>query len=312
MKKKIFLCLLCGVLLLGVTGCGSTKEINHNQTSSNKEEEKEEFPDGYDVKEVLSFRNGYGWLELYNSDDRIRNYTLVDTNGKVIYGLSSISESNTTAVYNDYFIYALSSDEKTLIHVKDGELFKTGDVFEPLQNEKKYIIQNMILTTDSKVYITLSSDDYDAEKKYVLYDLNSKNIEEVDSSYKVENMAKTCIDDDFPEFTIIDGSYISQDGYYYVDSNNGYFSVFSSDDNKMFDPIKGEVVAVDGENKTILALIDEDYYMVDINGNKELIDLSDTELNGIYQDIVYNCESNFNGGDCDLYNINGKTFKLHK
>lgn len=43
-----------------------------------------------------------------------------------------------------------------------------------------------------------------------------------------------------------------------------------------------------------------------------LIDLSDTELNGIYQDIVYNCESNFNGGDCDLYNINGKTFKLHK
>lgn len=40
MKKKILLCLLCGVLLLGVTGCGSTKEINHNQTSSNKEEKK--------------------------------------------------------------------------------------------------------------------------------------------------------------------------------------------------------------------------------------------------------------------------------
>ena len=28
MKKKILLCLLCGIFLVGVTGCGNEKESN--------------------------------------------------------------------------------------------------------------------------------------------------------------------------------------------------------------------------------------------------------------------------------------------
>ena len=40
MKKKILLCLLCGVLLLGVTGCGNEtkKEDPKNDNSEEKEE----------------------------------------------------------------------------------------------------------------------------------------------------------------------------------------------------------------------------------------------------------------------------------
>ena len=34
MKKKILLCLICGVLLLGVTGCGNESE---NKNSEQKE-----------------------------------------------------------------------------------------------------------------------------------------------------------------------------------------------------------------------------------------------------------------------------------
>ena len=36
--KKIFLCLLCGVLLLGVTGCGNTTK-NNNEKANNKNED---------------------------------------------------------------------------------------------------------------------------------------------------------------------------------------------------------------------------------------------------------------------------------
>lgn len=38
MKKKILLCLLCGILLVGVTGCGNEKESNTLKESSNSNE----------------------------------------------------------------------------------------------------------------------------------------------------------------------------------------------------------------------------------------------------------------------------------
>lgn len=38
MKKKIFLCLLCGILLVGVTGCGNEKDSNNLKESSSSNE----------------------------------------------------------------------------------------------------------------------------------------------------------------------------------------------------------------------------------------------------------------------------------
>ena len=92
--KKIFLCLLCGVLLLGVTGCGNEKESKKNDNTPKENTE------GIAVTDVYATSNNY---LVVKADGKVY---IIDNEGKKQGTLDiSIDEENTITINDDGYVY---------------------------------------------------------------------------------------------------------------------------------------------------------------------------------------------------------------
>ena len=92
--KKIFLCLLCGVLLLGVTGCGNEKESKKNDNTPKENTE------GIAVTDVYATSNNY---LVVKADGKVY---IIDNEGKKQGTLDiSIDEKNTITINDDGYVY---------------------------------------------------------------------------------------------------------------------------------------------------------------------------------------------------------------
>ena len=117
MKKKILLCLICGVLLLGVTGCGNESE-NKNSDSSQKEN-----TEGIAVTDVYATSNNY---LVVKADGKVY---IIDNEGKKQGTLDiSIDEENTITINdNGYVYYGVSNGERNIYDKTGKTVLESND-----------------------------------------------------------------------------------------------------------------------------------------------------------------------------------------
>ena len=120
--KKIFLCLLCGVLLFGITGCGNEKE---NKEVNNTQKENTE---GIAVTDVYATSNNY---LVVKADGKVY---IIDNEGKKQGTLDITVDDKTIITINDdgYVYYGVSNGEhniydktgKTVLESNDDETYQ--------------------------------------------------------------------------------------------------------------------------------------------------------------------------------------------
>lgn len=130
--KKILLCLLCGVMLFSITGCGNEKYNNTNKTNV-EESEKSEDKDSANVKE--------------------ENQVLVDTLNNTVNELIeySKSEENTYKVFRPDALYQIF-DKMQENNIRTFELMASCDkeFKEKVELDKFAYMEDMIPNYDGK------------------------------------------------------------------------------------------------------------------------------------------------------------------
>ena len=131
--KKIFLCLLCGVLLFGITGCGNEKE---NKEVNNTQKENTE---GIAVTDVYATSNNY---LVVKADDKVY---IIDNEGKKQGTLDiSIDDENTITINDDGYVYYGISNGERNIYDKTGKTVLESNDDETYQyvSAEHYTIKN--------------------------------------------------------------------------------------------------------------------------------------------------------------------------
>ena len=162
--KKIFLCLLCGILLVGVTGCGNEKE---NKNTDNTPKENNE---GIAVTDVYATSNNY---LVVKADGKVY---IIDNEGKKQGTLDITVDDKTIITINDdgYVYYGVSNGEHN-IYDKTGKTVLESNDDETYQ----YVSAEHYTIKSSKV----SDFENGTSSKREIVDFNGKVIKELNPEF---------------------------------------------------------------------------------------------------------------------------------
>ena len=162
MKKKILLCLICGVLLLGVTGCGNESE-NKNSDSSQKEN-----TEGIAVTDVYATSNNY---LVVKADSEVY---IINNEGKKQGTLDITVDDKTTITINDdgYVYYGVSNGDRNIYDKTGKTVLKSND-----DESYLYISENNYTLKRSSV----SDFESGSSTKLEMVDFDNNVIKEFDS-----------------------------------------------------------------------------------------------------------------------------------
>ena len=115
--KKIFLWLLCGVILLGVTGCSNEKE------NTNSDNTKKENTEGIAVTDVYATSNNY---LVVKADDKVY---IIDNEGKKQGTLDITVDDKTVITINDdgYVYYGVSNGKRNIYDKTGKAVLESND-----------------------------------------------------------------------------------------------------------------------------------------------------------------------------------------
>ena len=162
--KKIFLCLICGVLLFSITGCGNEKE---NKNSDNAPKENTE---GIAVTDVYATSNNY---LVVKADGKVY---IIDNEGKKQGTLDITVDDKTIITINDdgYVYYGVSNGEHN-IYDKTGKTVLESNDDETYQ----YVSAEHYTIKSSKV----SDFENGTSSKREIVDFNGKVIKELNPEF---------------------------------------------------------------------------------------------------------------------------------
>lgn len=171
MKKTILTILLCGVMVLGITGCGekvnkqdnqNNKTENNSSVKDNNQEDKKESVDKYlvfskndNISKIISLNNqnysikisddGYD-LEIYDTNDSKIPKSVIENSNSKLY----LYKNHIIALQpNDHFFSIYNSNIK--------------NVFNSIISDNKLVFENnnILFNLDDKEYIyDLSNEEY--------------------------------------------------------------------------------------------------------------------------------------------------------
>lgn len=172
MKKKILLCLICGILLLGVTGCGNNKYYSVGDTIKNNDWvvtlKSAEFVDFMNIQTDSTGRYGGKDFGSTTIEPASAEYKLEGKNGNVLlaytfefkytgkeeYSDNFFDVGKTHIVYNDeynfnenYFNFVMDKEQQWVLLSNDSNAMKGVPA---LQN--MYTKHNKYPTLDDTVY----------------------------------------------------------------------------------------------------------------------------------------------------------------
>ena len=227
MKKKIFLFVICGILLISLTGCGSEEEKKEELTLDNFNltgtcwEENVEHIQCFDENAVYSVYTNNDELITTNSDsDKAKLSKKNNTEGSftyelhdlddVIYGYMVIIKDNSYKLWTTYYDtienksvnkeWELSTIKLSDISIKDGTLLKTtilGREF-PINNA---VLYNGFMDMAFSTYILAQNKELNGDENHYLspttpndttvylynYDKNDTKSDKYQLCYRVGN-----------------------------------------------------------------------------------------------------------------------------
>lgn len=296
MKRKILVFLICGVMVLGLTGCGSSKE------SSTKIEDIREISDKY----VFISKNGY-------------DYELRDLSGNLVLTLPK-GEQPKSKVINGYFFTSESGSTKLKLYdIQGKEVFSGKDLaqFTAYKGNK--------ITKDNYVYLVRVNEEtntIDGKKTTSKMYLLNDNLKDVSDDYSYGDNAINNKDkyQAYATMIVSNPSFVSNPAdmskyEYSLKVNNGFFTHLK-DNNELYEPIKGEPTINEGTTYEVLAKIDNKYYIVDEKGNKKEISYisSESYMTSFYDGYIVTKQESMEKGlaknECHLYDPSGNEIEF--
>ena len=158
--KKIFLCLLCGVIILGVTGCGSEEQNNNQLNSDNKTEEKQENTNVKINNDSLENTVKEYYLTMYDEKDTKTAYQYYDYTGLYTWqmmglGSYSVTADKLTNFISNYEQNKADSDLQNRIDTLLKETY-TDSFYEELDEEVAHNQSNIVGNKKFEVEIEIT------------------------------------------------------------------------------------------------------------------------------------------------------------
>ena len=159
--KKIFLCLLCGVLLLGVTGCGSEEQNNNQLNNDSKTEEKQENNTNVKINnDSLENTVKEYYLTMYDEKDTKTAYQYYDYTGLYTWqmmglGSYSVTADKLTNFISNYEQNKADTDLQNRIDTLLKETY-TDSFYEELDEEVAHNQSNIVGNKKFEVEIEIT------------------------------------------------------------------------------------------------------------------------------------------------------------
>jgi len=261
MQKKLLNILLCGVLVIGLTGCNTKQEEVKNSNNPYSKEEKKT------ITEISSIRNYYhGEIALVSVNEEedgkeVTNLYIADEEGNLsFYGRSNTGEQTTLngyLLYNPYTNVSSSLNANNgLIYDKNGRIIyqsSANRMYGSISKEGNYIV---LVKTDS-----LSGETYKTElldqKGNVIFSVEGKQyagwlVDEV--FYITDEEGCNLIDAKTKKTIHVDNKYLLEDR---IKASNNYIVV----GNEIYDRELNLMNKV--KDSAISQVLNDEYYLSD-------------------------------------------------
>ncbi len=290
MKKKILSILLIGILIIGLTGCGNSKNKTTNdnvlENSTNENTNK-----GREISKIYDFDlNGQSAVEFSDY-----SYTVIDTNGKEIYTGSKIEHiallSNGYLTYNSYIDgYKLHSvNESYVMDLTGKKVLESTDTNEKIKRYGAVSVSGYVVVYEEADGLNGKTYNYKIIdlKGNTIYDGGEDKIFYLGGDYFCLNLNDgiygTLVNAKTKKTTELD---LSAENVYMYYSNKDNFGILRAEEIKTIDNNMNFGIEV-----SPIVLSYEDGYLISSDGNniidkngKVIRDLSE----GGYKDITYN------------------------
>ena len=268
MKKKIFSFLSILVVTFAITGCGGVDKINNNLNNENKNNEN-----NITITRTGGFHDGYAWIKSEQLDNE---WAIINVNGEIIF-----SEKNVFPVGNIYGKHFIASDHDGSTINKNAKYYLYNIEGNLLYSTGEDGLTNITIrgTTDGNyvALLTYEKNSFEGTEKTTQYidlsNMKSISIKETDLLDVYSNQLDGIKRPDFIEQKVNAPQLMTKAKYKCLE-NNGFFTI-EENGKQLFEPIEGNVLALDRKNIAVLATDKNGYYIVDQTGKKEKVETSD-------------------------------------
>lgn len=273
MKKKTILIIVIIAIVLIVCGViGILGKSIKNHSSILEESNITSTNEGESRIEIIS--NGYAWV-----NDRYDNYTLIDTNGKIIFELPKEYKPN--PVHEGFFVANLKSTYDNLpitkiMDVNGNTVFNSIISYNDEYEEETFSNFGRLLGDSNSEWAVETRKDIKSingvTEEYKYYAL--KDGEVIDYTDREGNLKEYKFDvrddDTLRSNFVISDTETSRSRY--VLNRNGFFTVIHNEE-QQFEPVEGVAEAIDGNDDSyrFIALVDGKHYVYNEDGSRQEI-----------------------------------------
>ena len=275
MKKRTILIIVIIVVLIVLAVIGGMFLIgrsikNHSSILGNSDVSS--VNSGNSRIEIIS--NGYAWV-----NDRYDNYTLIDTNGKIIFELPKEYKPN--PVHEGFFVANLKSTYDNLpitkiMDVNGNTVFDSIISYNDEYEEETFSNFGRLLGDSNSEWAVETRKDIKSingvTEEYKYYAL--KDGEVIDYTDREGNLKEYKFDvrddDTLRSNFVISDTETSRSRY--VLNRNGFFTVIHNEE-QQFEPVEGVAEAIDGNDDSyrFIALVDGKHYVYNEDGSRQEI-----------------------------------------